>query len=284
MQASSDRPRSLPALPTSGPSLKTPPSRHPQEDHYWSIQRQELPSPTFFTLPSDAPPVPPSPTPEQLAFLESNKSRHSSSVHSLHSVPPSPRIPSPFERRDHRKSQLSLPSLGFAQSILSGPPSAATTRPSFASSRETLYSVPPKSASVRSQSISSQDGDDLSTETTSLWSNTFTQATSFVAGSGFTKDESVDDSAYDSKDEETVQRTTPEIEFQIKSERKIANARLCDVLRKLFGSNGFETFAFEAHRRRVGVDSMCKEYLANAEEPRLLEISLGVRSIYYFWI
>ena len=60
-----------------------------------------------------------------------------------------------------------------------------------------------------------------------------------VAGSGFAKDESLDDSAYDSKDEEPAQRTTPEIEFIIKSERKIANARLCDVLRKLFGSNGF---------------------------------------------
>jgi hypothetical protein len=60
-----------------------------------------------------------------------------------------------------------------------------------------------------------------------------------VAGLAFAKDESVDDSAYDSKDEEPVQRTTPEIEFTIKSERKIANARLCDVLRKLFGSNRF---------------------------------------------
>jgi hypothetical protein len=31
--------------------------------------------------------------------------------------------------------------------------------------------------------------------------------------------------------------------------------------------------------RRVGVDATCKEYLANAKEPRMLEISMGVRSI-----
>lgn len=99
--------------------------------------------------------------------------------------------------------------------------------------------MPPKSASVHSQSVSSKDGDDFSTETTSVWSNTLTRPTSSVAGSGFAKEESTDDSAYDSKDEDTVQRTTPEIEFKIKSERKIANARLCDVLRKLFGSNEF---------------------------------------------
>ena len=41
---------------------------------------------------------------------------------------------------------------------------------------------------------------------------------------------------------------------------------------------------FEAHSRRVGVDAKCKEYLANAKEPRLLEISMGVRSIFYYWI
>jgi len=113
-----------------------------------------------------------------------------------------------------------------------------------------------------------------------VWSNNFTRPTSLVAGSGFTKDESADDSAYDSKDEETVQRTTPEIEFKIKSERKIANARLCDVLRKLFGSNGFDLSYFEAHSRRVGVDATCKEYLMNAKQPRLLEISMGMRSIF----
>ena len=87
-----------------------------------------------------------------------------------------------------------------------------------------LHCIPPKSASVHSRSICSRDGDDFSTETTSVSSNTVARPTSLVAGSGIAKDESLDDSAYDSKDEEPVQRTTPEIEFIIKSERKIANA------------------------------------------------------------
>ena len=100
--------------------------------------------------------------------------------------------------------------------------------------------MPPKSASIHSRSVSSKDGDDFSTETTSVWSNALTRPTSSVAEPGFAKEDSTEDSAYDSKDEDTVQRTTPEIEFIIKSERKLANARLCDVLRKLFGSNEFQ--------------------------------------------
>lgn len=37
---------------------------------------------------------------------------------------------------------------------------------------------------------------------------------------------------------EESKKSTPDIRFDIQSERKIANARLCDVLRKLFGANG----------------------------------------------
>ena len=35
----------------------------------------------------------------------------------------------------------------------------------------------------------------------------------------------------------------------------------------------------EANERRVGITSQCKEHLLKAKQPRLLEISLGLRSL-----
>jgi len=71
----------------------------------------------------------------------------------------------------------------------------------------------------------------------------------------------------DTGERESSKKSSPDIEFKIDSERKIANARLCDVLRKLFGANG-----------RVGITPECKEHLMKAEEPKLLELSMSLRS------
>jgi SAM-dependent methyltransferase len=62
-------------------------------------------------------------------------------------------------------------------------------------------------------------------------------------------------------------KSSPDIDFNIESERKIANARLCDVLRKLFGANC-----------RVGITPECKDHLMKAREPKLLEMSMSLRS------
>ena len=38
----------------------------------------------------------------------------------------------------------------------------------------------------------------------------------------------------------------------------------------------------EANDRRVGITPQCKEHLSKAKQPRLLEISIGLRSFYRF--
>jgi hypothetical protein len=111
-------------------------------------------------------------------------------------------------------------------------------RPSLSCGLDTSRSVPVtfryrRPSSLPSVSLWSKDGDDLSTENASIWS-------SAVGGSSLAKGDSSNGSESDSKGEEQSisDNSAPEIDFKIKSERKFANARLCDVLRTLFGSNG----------------------------------------------
>ena len=189
--------------------------------------------------------MPPSPSPEELAFLESNKSRLSASYHSVHEHDPSSGkgdAPTLFERRnlEYRKTQLSLPNMDSVHSI---PRAPSSCRPSFSSSRDTSESVLAEfryrtTSSRRSGSVWS--GDDLSTEATSVWSNA-------VVRNSLVKDYSSNDSGSESKEEDNSasensasENSSPEIDLKIHSERKIANARLCDVLRTLFGSNGYK--------------------------------------------
>ena len=195
----------------------------------------------LFTLPSDAPPVPPSPSPEQLAFLESNKFRLSALYDSIeeHDLS-SDEVDAPtlFE---HRKTQLSLPNQDFVHSI---PSTASSSRPNeqslaIVSSCDTSESAPAEFRHRRTSnpslpSGSPWSGDDLSTETTSIWSNA-------VARNSLQNDDTSNDSGSDSKEDKSGSESpSPEINLKVHSERIIANARLCDVLRTLFGSNGYK--------------------------------------------
>jgi hypothetical protein len=245
-----------------------------------------------FTLPFDAPPLPPSPTPEQLAFLESSKLRHSTSNLSFHGWNPSfPIDPSTsaemefalFERRnpDFRKPQLSLPNIFSVLPSQSGLSSSKSSRPSVSSTQGMPFSRPGTSSRERPSSVPSasspiKDAGELSTVATSIRSNRAIRRGSSSVESSLKTNELDDDEFY--KDDES---SDSEIDFRIHSERKIANARLCDVLRILFGSNGCAPNNHHAKSRRVGITPECKEYLFNCEEPRILEISLRLRSKYH---
>ena len=145
-----------------------------------------------------------------------------------------------FERRnlEHRKTQLSLSNPDLIDSISSAPLGSRLTRPSLVSSRDTseLVTVEFQGGQTSSPSLPSGSiwsGDDLSADTTSVWSNP-------VVRNSLVTDDSSNDSGSDSKEEKSESESpTPEIYFKIHTERIVANARFCDVLRTLFGSNGY---------------------------------------------
>lgn len=253
--------------PTSEPSLSTPQSEtFPTENESTSGRQSVSPSTyQFFTIPTDAPPVPPSPTPEQLAFLESTKSRHSyqSSKHSPSSLltdhePPSPttKVPTILERR---QPQRSLATLDTTPKIDLPPgPSTFPQRKSYSSSRDTSISTSAgrfrRTSSLQSSDIGKRDTDDVLTPASSIWSTDAVYRRSLIGNSIINKAPIIEfteaanaakrhsDTTSSSKDHEGEPTSdSPEIDFHPETERKIANARLCDVLRTMFGSNGYTT-------------------------------------------
>jgi hypothetical protein len=220
-----------------------------QGDTHWHTENPE-PSPIFFTPAFDAPPVPASPTPQQLAFLESNKSRLSTSYQSIPESPPSNTFnfpsnnfdfPCPKEksmtlferRRPERREQLSL------TSIHSVPTASSTgSRPSFASSQETSISLPVafryrRTSSVPSASIWSKEADLLTPATTTSLDPSRRKMSNA---------DSMIPRFFDEERSETksvASSPSPILNLTTQTERRIANARLSDVLRTLFASNGY---------------------------------------------
>ena len=240
--------------------MKSPEPIPAGHDDHWPIEEDtDAPAP-IFRIPFDAPPLPASPTPQQLALFESNKSRLSAS-YSLHNSPGSqhPDHPSPkaspqhspnvgfgepssskpsslFSRRqpDRRMPQLSLTNIH----AIPGPRSAKHHRTSFTSSRDTSISLPPAFRYRRTSSVVSTGLDDgLSTPATSMSLDDIrrkmSDSDSFL---GKLVKYNLHGSEMDGDHQDCV---SPEIDFHINTERVIAGSRLCDVLRTLFGSNGY---------------------------------------------
>ena len=213
---------------------------HEDDGASWSAEQSDpIASDIYFTIPFDAPPVPTSPTPEELAFLESSKSRSLSypstqeAASSITKDPPSPKEKhmTLFERRrpELRHPQLSLPN------ILTARTGVKPARPSFASSRDTSTSLPSnfhyrRPSSVRSSALD----EELSTPATSLWSADIMRRKSSIADSSLTEHGLMVDTVKVQQD-----TSSPEFEYRIETERKIGNTRLCDVLRALFASDGY---------------------------------------------
>lgn len=137
------------------------------------------------------------------------------------------------------------------------------------------------------------DPEDLLTPASSIWStdaifrkslgttNMTIDESEYPDRSRLTPMEMLDDHGeisprYDS--EVSPKRETLETNFHCDSGRKIANARLSDVLRTLFGSNGY-TISVNANPSRAGVNAECNDYMTNCKEPRLLELSIRMRGI-----
>lgn len=228
--------------------MRSPMIGHPDNDDEPWPKENHLPiaSDLFFTIPFDAPPVPASPSPEQLAFLESNKSRLSNSHHStrrestsyvIRDPPLSPKQSRPatlFERRrpERRQPQLSLPNIWSAKTGLK------PARPSFASSRDTSVSVRSNFRHQRTSSLPSTCQDeDLPTPGTSLWSAEIIRRKSSIAESLLSEHGLLMEN--DQSKNHGEDTSSPEFEYKIHDERKIGNIRLCDVLRTLFASNGY---------------------------------------------
>src|SRR5579859_3598803 len=229
------------------------------DEEHWPIDDNQIQARTpSFRIPFDAPPVPTSPTPEQLALLESNKQGLSAS-YSLHETttarhhddasptatasspkistagPLSPKESSLFSRRrpEHQIQQISLPNIH----TISGPRSAKQTRPSFASSRDTSISLPNAFRYRRNSSVTSGTvEDELLTPATSTSIDNIRRKMS--DGESFLG-KLIEYELHGNEMEADDRCQSPEIDFHSARERVIAGSRLCDVLRTLFGSNGF---------------------------------------------
>jgi hypothetical protein len=240
--------------------MKSPdPNTLGHDEEHWPIHdTQPQPRSPSFRIPFDAPPVPLSPTPEQLALLESNKQRFSASC-SLHETtpsrhhdepsptatasspkmvstdPPSPKQSSLLSRRrpELRIPQLSLPNIH----TIPGPRSAKQTRPSFTSSRDTSISLPAAYRYRRTSSVTSATMDDeILTPATSTSIDNIRRKMS--DGESFLG-RLIEYELHGNEMEGEDHSQSPEIDFHSARERVIAGSRLCDVLRTLFASNGF---------------------------------------------
>lgn len=278
------------------PTIERAPSLF--EDVNWPLTPEA--SAQMFSLPFNAPPVPPSPIAEQLEFPKSSQSYPSTSsrlpVTTSHPSSTTNDLPALhgrtttstlFERRTmpgRVKPRLHIPNFAVPTEIQTAPVLTKYTRSRYLMSPDTPSSIPrafkfgEMADNIPSPISSSKD--DESSDITSLWSNLLRRQSSYAESILATSD---DNGEMEAMREEVIERegSSPAIDFVINSERKIANARLCDVLRTLFGSNGSISSVDRGRLiiRTVGITPECKMHLKTAKEPRILEIALGLRGI-----
>jgi len=236
------------------PAIERAPSLF--EDVNWPLTPEA--SAQMFSLPFNAPPVPPSPIAEQLEFPKSSQpypstssrlpvttSHPSSTTNDLPTLHGRTTTSALFERRivtGRVKPRLYIPNFAVPTEIQTAPVLTKYTRSRYLMSPDTHSSIPRAfkfgGMADNFPSPISSSKDDESSDITSVWSNLLRRQSSYAESILATSD---DNGEMEAMREEVIERegSSPAIEFIINSERKIANARLCDVLRTLFGSNGF---------------------------------------------